>query len=51
MTVTKLALLIAKAEGKKKQVNLAQIKEILSVINKILKLYGINFYQIVRNAM
>ena len=51
MTITKLALLVAAMEKGKKQVNIAQIKEILACINKILKAHGVNFYQIVRKAV
>jgi hypothetical protein len=50
MTINKLATLVAEMEGKKKQVNIAQIKEILSCIQKILKLNEIDFYTLVRNA-
>lgn len=35
MTINKFAMLVAKKEGKKKQVNIAQIKELLSTINKL----------------
>lgn len=35
MDLNKFALLIAKKEGGKKQINIAQIKEILKVINKL----------------
>jgi len=37
MTVNEFAVKIAKLEGKKKQVNIAQIKEILKIENKLLK--------------
>ena len=50
MTLNKLAKLVSELEGKKKQVNIAQIKEVLACTNKVLNLYGINFYTIVRNA-
>jgi len=50
MTLNKLAVLIAEREGKKKQVNIGQIKEVLSCVNVVLKLYGVNFYTVVRNA-
>ena len=35
MTITQFDLLIAKAEGLKKQVNIAQIKEVRKCINKL----------------
>jgi hypothetical protein len=50
MNINKLAVEVAEVEGKKVQVNIAQIKEVLSCVNKVLKLYGINFYTVVRNA-
>ena len=41
MKITKFAVSVTKLEGKKKQVNIAQVKEILKVTNKLLtgKLY------------
>jgi len=36
MKITDFALKVAKKEGKKRQVNIAQIKEILKVINDLL---------------
>lgn len=36
MNITKFALKVAKLEKGKKEVNIAQISEILSVINKLL---------------
>ncbi len=36
MTIHEFSIRIAKAEGLKKQVNIAQIKEILSVINRLI---------------
>ena len=36
MSVHKFACKVAKLEGKKKQVNVAQIKEILKVVNELL---------------
>lgn len=38
----KLAMLIAKYEGKKKQVNIAQIKEIIRVLPEVIKEMGID---------
>jgi len=35
LTIHKFACLVAKKEGKKKQVNIAQIKEILKVVNDL----------------
>lgn len=50
MTINTLARRIAKLEGKKVQVNIAQIKEILSCIQKILKRdKRIDFYTIVKS--
>ena len=37
MNINKFAELLASKEGKKKQVNIAQIKEILKVINNLTK--------------
>jgi len=45
MNINDLAALIAKKEGKKKQVSIAQIKEILRVINDITDK---EFYKMVR---
>ena len=50
MDINKLALLVSQEEGKKQEVNIAQIKEVLKCVNKVLALYGINFYTVVRNA-
>jgi len=43
MQVNKFSELVAKKEGLKKQVNIAQIKEILRVVNKLLdgEFYGL----------
>lgn len=46
MTIIKFASQVAKCEGLKKQVNIAQIKEILKVINKIT---GGKFYKLIRS--
>jgi len=35
MNINKFALKITRLEGKKKQVDIAQVKEILAVINKL----------------
>lgn len=45
MTISKFSQLVARNEALKKQVNIAQIKEILKVINKITE--GV-FYKIIR---
>jgi len=37
MKITDLAKIVSEQEGKKKEVNIAQIKEILRVINDILE--------------
>lgn len=36
MKISKFSELVAKSEGKKKQINIAQIKEILKVVNDLL---------------
>lgn len=43
MTIAQFALLVTRQEGLKKQVNIAQVKEILKVVNAILngKLYAL----------
>ena len=43
MTIAKFCVKVTKLEGKKKQVNIAQIKEVLSCTNKLLsgRLYRI----------
>ena len=45
MKIKAFALLVARDEGLKKQVNIAQISEILRVINK---LFGGEFYKLIR---
>lgn len=45
MTINKFAEAVCKLEGKKKQISIAQVKEILSVVNE---LTGGALYQIVR---
>ena len=45
MKVTEFALLVASEEGKKREVNIAQIKEILKVINTITEK---EFYKMIR---
>lgn len=35
MSINKFVVLVARVEGKKKQVNIAQIREILAVVNKL----------------
>lgn len=37
MNINKFAELVAKKEGKKVQVNIAQIKEILAITNRLIK--------------
>ena len=48
MTINDFAKLITKKEGKLKQVNIAQIKEILKVINE---LTGGRLYSIIRSYL
>ena len=50
MKITTLAERVAKLEGKKVEVNIAQIKEVIRCINAVLKDEGVNFYTIVRNT-
>jgi hypothetical protein len=45
MKVTKFSEKVAKMEGKKEEINIAQIKEILSIVNKLT--YGI-LYLVIR---
>ena len=45
MTINKFAQRICELEGKKKQVNIAQVKEILLIINKLL---GGELYKLIR---
>lgn len=45
MQVSKFSELVAKSEGKKQQVNIAQIKEILKVANDLL---GGELYKLIR---
>ena len=37
MKISEFAVVVAVKEGKKRQVNIAQIKEVLSVINRLVK--------------
>ena len=46
MKISDLAVIITRYEGKKKEVNIAQIKEVLKVLNEILD--G-QLYKMVRN--
>ena len=46
MKVSDFSVLVAKKEGKKKQVSIAQIKEILKICNVLLN--G-EFYNLIRN--
>lgn len=46
MKVTDFAVLVTKLEGKKKEVNIAQIKEVLKATNWLL--YGY-LYKLIRN--
>ena len=47
LTIHKFACLVAKKEGKKKQVNIAQIKEILKVVNGLL---GGELYNLIKTG-
>lgn len=50
MDINTLAKRITKLEGKKVQVNIAQIKEVLSCAQKVLKAAGLDFYKLVKNS-
>ncbi len=45
MKITEFAVRVSEKEGKKKQVNIAQIKEILKIINDLV---GGTLYEIIR---
>jgi len=47
MNINKFAVEVTKLEGKKKQVNIAQIKEVLKVTNKLL---GGKLYKLIRES-
>lgn len=49
MKINDFAVLVAKNEGLKKEINIAQIKEILKVIEKILKTKGLSLYSCIKN--
>lgn len=46
MTINEFAKIVAKGEGKLKQVNIAQIKEVLRVVNMLLG--GNELYKMIR---
>ena len=49
MTVNKFAVLVSSREGKKKQVNIAQLKETIKVIKNLLLEYtGFDIYTLIR---
>jgi len=48
MNVRQFAVKVAKLEGKKKGVNIAQIMEILKVMRKLLKPTGLDLYAQIR---
>ena len=51
MNINQFAKIVAMKEGKKKQVNIAQIKEILKVVRGILlKTTGKDFYKLIREV-
>ena len=49
MTINNFAKIVAKKEGKKKEVNIAQIKEILRIVNDLTRghLYDFIHYDII----
>ena len=50
MRLIDFATLICKKEGKKKQVNIAQVMEILKIIRSLLLVIGIDLYMIIRKG-
>lgn len=48
MTINQFARRVAKREGLKKQVDIAQISEILRIVKAELLSAGINIYQIIK---
>ena len=50
MKVIDFAVLICKKEGKKKQVNVAQVMEILKIIRSLLLVVGIDLYLIIKKG-
>ena len=48
MNANKFAIYIARIEGKEKPVNIAQIKEILAIIHKLLIPKGVDIYKIIK---
>jgi len=51
MNTNELAQLICKAEGKRKQVNIAQVKEILGVISEICYFNPLALALIIKNGV
>lgn len=51
MTINEFAQIIAKREGKKQQVNIAQIMEIVKCINDELKGAGVDFYGLIKKHL
>ena len=51
MKLSTLARKITQLEGKKVQVNIAQIKEILRCVNVVYKEYGYDFYLHVKQLL
>ena len=51
MKVTEFARLICEKEGKKKQVSIAQIMEILKVIKEMFNKHGMSFYGIIHDII
>ena len=48
MTINEFAKEITKLEGKKKEVNIAQVLEILRIIKALLLPLGVNIYKLIR---
>lgn len=48
MTINAFAKLVCQKEAKKEQVNIAQVLEILAVMQRIIKRNGIDLYAIIR---
>ena len=49
MKITYFRKLITAEEGGAKQVNIADVSEILKIINKLFKQGGLDFYPMIRN--
>ena len=48
MDVNEFAVVVSKLERGKKQVNIAQIKELLKIIRRLLLALGVDLYKLIR---